>query len=62
MQINYKNINLNELLEMFKFFNGKIILTTDLWSSISHSEPYICVTTHLMDHNWFIQKRIIVFK
>ena len=51
-----------ELVEMFKYFNGRVSITTDIWSAPLHLKPYMCVTAHWIDHNWFIQKRIISFE
>ena len=47
---------------MFKFFNGRVRITAEIWSAPPHSEPYICVTAHWIYHNWFIQKRTIAFE
>ena len=35
-----------ELVEMFKSFNGRISITSDIWSGPPHLEPYMCVTAH----------------
>jgi hypothetical protein len=51
-----------ELVKMFKSFNGKVSITTDIWSAPPHLESYMCVTAHWIDHDWFIQKRIIAFE
>lgn len=47
---------------MFKSFNGKISLTSDIWYVPLHCEPYMFVTAYWIHHNWFIQKTIIVFE
>jgi hAT family protein/uncharacterized protein DUF4413 len=51
-----------ELTQMFKTFDGRVSLTTDIWSAPPHLEPYMCVTAHWIDRNWSIQKRIIAFE
>lgn len=50
-----------ELLERFKNFDGKISLTSDIWSSKHQdNDGYLCVTAHWME-NWQLNKRIISF-
>ena len=44
-----------ELVEMFKSFNGRVSITTDIWFASPHLEPYMYIITHWIDHNWFIQ-------
>lgn len=39
---------------------SKICLTSDLWSSISTDE-YMVATTHYVDENWVLQKKILSF-
>ena len=39
---------------------GRISLTPDLWTSLT-TNGYICVTTHYVDANWVLQKRVLNF-
>ena len=47
---------------MFKYFNGRVNITTDIWFASQHLKPYMCIIVHWTDHNWVIQKRIISFE
>jgi len=44
----------------FGKINSRIILTIDTWSSIQNLN-YLCFTTHFIDENWKLYKRIINF-
>ncbi|XVF28957.1 hypothetical protein REPUB_Repub15cG0077500 [Reevesia pubescens] len=50
----------SRLKHMLKETPGKICLTSDLWTSIT-TDGYICLTTHFIDANWKLQKRILTF-
>ncbi|KAG4164011.1 hypothetical protein ERO13_D01G209133v2, partial [Gossypium hirsutum] len=41
---------------------GLICLTSDNWNSEHTNDEYICVTTHWVDKDWKLQKRIIRFR
>ena len=48
---------------LFQFFNsyeGKICLTTDMWSKANIS--YMGITAHFIDNDWNLNKKIISFK
>ena len=51
--------------ENFKFFfanfEGRICLTFDIWTSLIHS-GFLCITTHYIDNEWKLNKKIISFK
>ena len=49
------------LIEMFHIYEGRFSLTSDTWTS-SIGEPFICITVHWIDDDWFLQKRIICFE
>ena len=49
------------LMQMFRTFDDRVSLTSDTWTSFL-GEPFICVTVHWIDHDWFLQKRIICFE
>ncbi|PRQ17147.1 putative transcription factor/ chromatin remodeling BED-type(Zn) family [Rosa chinensis] len=51
----------NELLSLFEKFEGKICLTSDVWSS-RQKMGYMSLTAHFIDKNWSLNKRIICFK
>ncbi|KAG4165598.1 hypothetical protein ERO13_A13G091045v2 [Gossypium hirsutum] len=41
---------------------GLICLTLDNWNSEHTNDEYICITTHWVDKDWKLQKRIIRFR
>ncbi|MFQ6670698.1 hypothetical protein Gotur_035512 [Gossypium turneri] len=41
---------------------GLICLTSDNWNSEHTNDEYICITTHWIDKDWKLQKRIIRFR
>ncbi|KAL5576006.1 hypothetical protein UlMin_017705 [Ulmus minor] len=45
---------------MFEEVSGRVSLTFDLWSSCI-SDGYMCLTTHFIDKEWRLQKRILNF-
>ena len=45
----------------FANFEGRICLTSDIWTSLTHSN-FLCITTHYIDNEWKLNKRIISFK
>ncbi len=45
---------------MFEQVSGRVSLTSDLWSSCI-SDGYMCLTTHFIDKDWRLQKRILNF-
>ncbi|KMS97050.1 hypothetical protein BVRB_7g179110 [Beta vulgaris subsp. vulgaris] len=49
------------LIEMFRTIECRVSLTCDTWTSFCH-EPFICVTAHWVDDDWYLQKRIICFE
>ena len=47
--------------ENFKFFffanfEGKICLTFDIWTFLTHS-GFLCITAHYIDNEWKLNKR-----
>lgn len=52
-----------ELIRFFKHFEGKISLTSDVWSTEHNLNlSYLCVTCHWIDNiTWELSKRIICF-
>ena len=40
--------------------NERLCLTTDTWSSVQNYN-YMCLTTHRIDQDWKLQKRILNF-
>lgn len=53
--------NRDSLFSYFKNYNGKICLTSDLWTSRSHM-GFLCLTAHFIDEQWRLNKKIISFK
>ncbi|KAL6542268.1 hypothetical protein OROMI_023870 [Orobanche minor] len=49
-----------KLKNAFQNIRGRICLTSDLWSS-GTSEGYICLTAHIIDHNFVLHSKIIIF-
>ena len=45
----------------FSNFEGKICLTFDIWTSLMHI-GFLCITTHYINSEWMLNKRIISFK
>ena len=50
-----------ENLKTFFLFEGKVCLTYDIWTSLTHT-GFLCITTHYIDSEWKLNKRIISFK
>jgi hypothetical protein len=46
--------------EGFKNYDGRVSLTTDMWTS-NQTLGYMCVTCHFIDMNWKLHKKIIRF-
>ncbi|KAL2924957.1 putative AC transposase, partial [Bienertia sinuspersici] len=49
------------LIEMFRTFDGRVSLTSDMWIS-PFEELFVCVTVCWIDNDWLLQKRIICFE
>jgi len=49
------------LYDFFDSFSGRISITTDMWSS-NQTLGYSCLTTHFIDSDWNLQKKIWNFK
>ena len=45
----------------FANFEGKICLTSDIWTSLIH-RGFLCITAHYIDSEWMLNKKIISFK
>ncbi|CAH1432736.1 unnamed protein product [Lactuca virosa] len=50
-----------KLKKLFELLPGQISLTADLWSSIN-IDGFLCVTSHFIDEEWKLQKRILNFQ
>ncbi|KAL2936605.1 putative AC transposase [Bienertia sinuspersici] len=53
--------NRGYLMEMFRTYDGRVNLTSVTCTS-TFGEPFVCVTVHWIDDEWFLQKRIICFE
>ena len=54
-----------EKAKLYKYlddFDGKISLTTDLWTSDHQNFAYACLTAHYVNEHWELKKKIIAFK
>ena len=49
------------LKQYFANFEGKICLTSDIWTSLMH-RGFLCITAHYIDSEWMLNKRIISSK
>ncbi|XP_022017274.1 zinc finger BED domain-containing protein RICESLEEPER 2 [Helianthus annuus] len=49
------------LKEKLQKVNGRVCLTTDLWSSIT-TDGYMALTAHYVDENWVLRKKVLNFK
>ncbi|KAL4582630.1 hypothetical protein LXL04_007187 [Taraxacum kok-saghyz] len=58
--VNMHSRETNKLSMLLKEAPGRICLTSDLWSSIT-TDGYISLTTHFVDKNWILQKRLLNF-
>lgn len=43
-----------------KKYSGRVSLTADMWTS-NHTLSYLCITCHLINSKWILQKRIFRF-
>ena len=48
------------IIEDFKNHNGIVSMTLDIWTNQSN-EPFTCVTSHYIDSNMKLQKKILVW-
>ncbi|XP_043725796.1 zinc finger BED domain-containing protein RICESLEEPER 2-like [Telopea speciosissima] len=55
----FKKENHN-IREAVKSFVGRVLVTTDLWTSVSN-DGYMTLTTHYIDKSWVLHKRLIKF-
>ncbi|XP_074271370.1 zinc finger BED domain-containing protein RICESLEEPER 3-like [Silene latifolia] len=53
-------IEKDKLIGLLKRTNGRISLTYDCWSSVT-TDGYMTLTTHFIDENWQLQKRVLNF-
>lgn len=50
----------SKIRQILRDVPGKISLTSDLWSSITR-DGYISLTTHYVNHEWKLEKRVLNF-
>ncbi|KAL4563192.1 hypothetical protein LXL04_027228 [Taraxacum kok-saghyz] len=50
-----------KLHKLFEILPGRISLTADLWSSIN-TDGFLCVTSHFINEEWKLKKRILNFQ
>ncbi|KAE8658624.1 hypothetical protein F3Y22_tig00116971pilonHSYRG00993 [Hibiscus syriacus] len=50
------------MLSKLEANEGKIAITTDMWTSDHQNKGYMDVTTHYIDNSWSLQKRVIRFE
>lgn len=51
-----------DLKKLFSCKKHRVSLTTDIWVAPTTSVSYMVVTSHWIDANWVLQKRILSFK
>ena len=49
-----------KIISYFKNLNCKFSLTSDIWTSRAQT-GYLCITTHWIDENWQMFKRVVSF-
>ncbi|XP_043694376.1 zinc finger BED domain-containing protein RICESLEEPER 2-like [Telopea speciosissima] len=54
------NLESSRIHNLLKSFNGKISLTSDLWTSITN-DGYISLTDHYIDKDWVLHKKLLKF-
>ncbi|KAE8673140.1 S-norcoclaurine synthase 1-like [Hibiscus syriacus] len=50
------------MLSKLEANEGRIAITTDMWTSDHQNKGYMVVTAHYIDNSWSLQKRIIRFE
>jgi hypothetical protein len=63
LKANLKNLHLREKQNVTFMLNGcpgRICLTSDLWTFLT-TDGYMCLTTHFIDKNWVLTKRVLNF-
>lgn len=54
-------IEKEKLKKMLASLNGRICLTSDLWTSVA-SNGYMTVTAHYVDNDWVLQSKVLIFR
>jgi hypothetical protein len=52
----------SELLAIFTVATNKISITSDIWTASKYGLSYSCVTTHYIDHDRILPKKILSFR
>jgi hypothetical protein len=63
LKADLKNLHLREKQKVKFMLNGcrgRICLTSDLWTSLT-IDGHMCLTTHFIDKNWVLSKRVLNF-
>ncbi|XP_043694218.1 zinc finger BED domain-containing protein RICESLEEPER 2-like [Telopea speciosissima] len=58
--LKFYNLESSRIHNLLKSFNGKISLTSDLWTSITN-DGYISLTGHYFDKDWVLHKKLLKF-
>ncbi|XP_043705261.1 zinc finger BED domain-containing protein RICESLEEPER 1-like [Telopea speciosissima] len=58
--LRWHNRESKRIKEFLNSFNGRMSLTTDLWSSIT-TDSYISLTCHYIDTEWILHKKLLKF-
>ncbi|XP_044362691.1 zinc finger BED domain-containing protein RICESLEEPER 2 isoform X1 [Triticum aestivum] len=54
------NLERSAFFGHLKKYNGRVSLTADMWTS-NQTLSYLCITCHLINNKWILQKRIFRF-
>ncbi|KAL4290572.1 hypothetical protein GQ457_14G016350 [Hibiscus cannabinus] len=49
-------------MSMLECNEGRIAITTDMWTANHQIKGYMAITAHYIDHSWTLQKRILRFE
>ncbi|XP_043717699.1 zinc finger BED domain-containing protein RICESLEEPER 2-like [Telopea speciosissima] len=58
--LKFYNLESSRIHNLLKSFNGKISLTSDLWTSITN-DGYLSLTGHYIDKDWVLHKKLLKF-
>lgn len=58
---NYEQMKSN-IKNQLSEFNGVISFTSDIWMSCNERLGYVCVTSHYINSDWQLEKKIIAFR
>jgi len=48
-----------KLRKLLSTIEGRVAITTDMWTCKNPKKGYMAVTTHFIDDDWILQSRLI---